>query len=94
MACKVSGENKASPFAGVYVAEQLVPLLMVQTALGVKTPEPRRPGENSIVSPTMEPELPETVAVQSVPVPTVTGLGVQDKAVEVATRFTVSEKVP
>jgi hypothetical protein len=67
---------------------------MVQMAPGVKTPEPRRPGEKSISSPTMEPELPETMAVHRVPVPAVAGLGVQDKDVEVATRFTVSEKVP
>jgi hypothetical protein len=82
----------------VYVAEQVVPLLMVQMAPGVKTPEPRRPGEKSISSPTMEPELPETMAVQSVLLTTVTGLGVQDKDVEVVAgavaATTVREKVP
>ena len=76
------------------MAEQVVPLLMVQMELGVKTPESRTLFEKPISSPTMEPELPETMAVQRVPVSAVTGLGVQDKDVEVATRFTVSEKVP
>jgi hypothetical protein len=55
---------------------------MVQVELGVNVPLPT-PGEKSISSPTMEPELPETVAVHRVPVLSVTGLGVQDKDVEV-----------
>jgi hypothetical protein len=80
------------------VAEQLVPMLMVQTELGENVPEPRGPGEKVIVSPTIEPELPETTAVHSVVPTTVTGLVAQDKDVEVVAGgvagLTTREKVP
>jgi hypothetical protein len=68
---------------------------MVQEELGVKVPVPA-PGEKSMASPMIEPELPDTAAVQSVPVPTVTGLGVQDREVEVVARaeLTVRPKMP
>jgi hypothetical protein len=71
------------------VTEQLVPLLMVQVAPGVKLPEPLL--ENAMVSPTMEPKLPDAVPVHNVPLPTVTGLVAQLTVVEVvASTMTVA----
>jgi len=76
---------------GVYVTEQLVPDEIVQLVELNWDDDPTEVVKEK-VSPTTEPEAPETVAVQSVPDPTVTGLVAQVTEVVVPT-LTVREKV-
>ena len=78
---------------GVYVTEQLVPEEIVQVVPGdEKVPDPL--AEKVTVSPTIEPNEPDTVAVQVVPWFTPSGLGEHVTEVVVVALLTVNENVP
>ena len=75
---------------GVYVTEHPVPEEIVHVAPGEENaPDPLL--ENVIVSPTIDPEVPETVAVHAVPLPILSVEGEQLTDTEVDARGTITE---
>ena len=79
--------------AGVYVTEQLVPDEIVQV-VELNCEEDPEEVVKEKVSPTTEPTVPETEAVQTVPWPTTTGLVAQFTVAVVVPLLTVKENVP